>query len=105
MTNLETIKIALQPIYLEAFGVTGFDGLDISLADDHAGEASVFVRANIHAEAQQSFDLQKQRDFDREVRHIVSSIEPDKFCYLRFRYDDYADVLSDDYKQRRKRRA
>ena len=104
MTSIDDIKSAIEPIYVNTFGRNGFDKLAVKVGEDHAGEMSVFVSALIHGQGSEIYS-EKFTDFSQSIHSIVREFEPDKFCYMKFQFDDQSEVVDDSFKARRRKRS
>lgn len=99
----EKIKAEIEPVYVELFGPTGYEGLDVRVALDHADEPALFVTAKILGVVDATLEA-RIRQLRERVFDMLRQNEEGRFPYIRISYDDPSVEDIDDGTARRKRR-
>jgi hypothetical protein len=96
------IKAQVEPIYIELLGQDGFEGLDVRVGPDHAGEPAVFIGAKVKGDVDDALERKisavKSRIFD-----LFREREDERFPYIWMSFDDPDGVAMDEARVRRRR--
>lgn len=96
------IRAQIEPIYIELLGHDGFEGLDVRVGPDHAGEPAVFIGAKVKGAVNDVLEKKvsalKARIFD-----LFRDREDERFPYVWMSFEDPDGVAMDEARIRRRR--
>jgi len=98
----EQIKTEIEPVYVELFGATGYQNLDVRVGLDHADEPALFVSAKILGVVDASLEGRIRQLRDR-VFDMLRQNEEGRFPYIWVAYDDPEGEALDEGRIRKRR--